>query len=113
MRTAYASFLDSLWFKLHIEVGQSAQLKIDACPYPDYGVLMGTVTNISADTITSSDNQQTYYTLDIFPAATSLIQNNQTCQLESGMSVDANIITKAETPLQFLLRQSRLIVDRG
>ena len=96
-----------------IDVGQSAKLKINACPYPDYGVLAGTVTNISADTITSSDNQQTYYTADIFPAAPSLVQNNQTCQLESGMSVNANIITKAETPLQFLLRQSRLIVDRG
>jgi multidrug efflux pump subunit AcrA (membrane-fusion protein) len=90
---------------------QLVKLKIDACPYPDYGILPGKVTAISADTVTSQNNEQKYYTAEISPAAESLTRGDKTCQLRSGMEVTADIITKAETPLQFFLRQARLITD--
>ena len=94
-----------------IDLEQSVKLKIEACPYPDYGVLGGKVTSISADTVSSSENKHSYYTLNISPVAQTLIEKNKTCQLRLGMSANANIITEAETPLQFLLRKSRLIAE--
>ena len=94
-----------------IKVGQSVKVKINACPYPDYGVLTGKVNNISADTIKSSENEPVSYLVDVVPNALTLVRDRKTCQLQLGMIADASIITKAETPLQFLLRQSRLIRD--
>lgn len=94
-----------------IDVGQLVKVKINACPHPDYGVLTGKVNNISADTIKLSENEPVNYTIDVIPNTSTLIQNHNTCQLQLGMTADASIVTKAETPLQFLLRQSRLVRD--
>ena len=38
-----------------IEVAQRAQIKVSACPYPDYGVLAGSVRTISADAVASEE----------------------------------------------------------
>ncbi len=94
-----------------IDVGQLVKVKINACPHPDYGILTGKVNNISADTIKLSENEPVNYTLDVVPNTSTLIQNHNTCPLQLGMTADVSIVTKAETPLQFLLRQSRLIRD--
>ncbi|MDJ0567864.1 MAG: HlyD family efflux transporter periplasmic adaptor subunit [Pleurocapsa sp. MO_192.B19] len=94
-----------------IIIGQSVKLKIAACPYPDYGILAGKITTISADTISSQDDEQKYYIAKILPIAEILTKGEDSCQLRSGMETNADIIIKAETPLQFFLRQARLITD--
>ena len=91
--------------------GQKVNLKIQACPYPDYGVLQGVVTNISGDTLTSSDKSGEHYLVDIKPQNTFLYSGKRACHLDAGMPVKASIITRAETPLQFLLRKVRLLSD--
>ena len=102
-----------------VSVGQSAQIKISACPYPDYGVLKGEVIQVSPDAIqTTSGNfqatqssSQGMYEVTIKPAKTTLSQGNQRCSLQLGMEGKANIIAKEETVLRFLLRKARLITD--
>ena len=94
-----------------LELGQTVKLKVKACPYPDYGILSGTVTAISADTMQEENSKQKYYSAEILPTAETLVKRKKICQLRSGMEATADIITKAETPLQFLLRKARLITD--
>lgn len=94
-----------------LTLGQSVKLKVDACPYPDYGILSGKVTAISADTIAATDKEHKYYTAEISLSATTLNKGDRSCQLRSGMEANADIITKAETPLQFFIRQARLFTD--
>ncbi len=105
-----------------VEIGQKVQMRVDACPYPDYGTLQGVVTAISPDTIAPVNNSNAIATTSTTPAAGSFeatIQpesysfgNQQnTCNLQVGMNASADIISKQETALQFLLRKTRLITD--
>lgn len=57
------------------------------------------------------NSKQKYYSAEILPTAETLVKGKKKCQLRSGMEATADIITKAETPLQFLLRKARLITD--
>ncbi len=106
----------------NVAVGQTAQIRIDACPYPDYGTLKGVVQAVSPDAINSNNNNTNTPTSNsITPAASyfevtiqpeSLIfGNSHQCHLQSGMEAKADIISKQETALQFLLRKARLITD--
>lgn len=102
-----------------VKIGQSAQLRISACPYPDYGTLKGKVTQVSPDAIqtqgdTAQDNianSQGLYEVTIKPETLTLSQGNNKCVLKLGMEGKADIIAKEETVLRFLLRKARLIVD--
>ncbi|MCP6761251.1 MAG: HlyD family secretion protein [Fischerella sp. CENA71] len=105
-----------------VEIGQKVQMRVDACPYPDYGTLQGVVTAISPDTIAPANNSDAIAATTTSPAAGSfeaMIEpesysfGNQehTCNLQVGMNASADIISKQETALQFLLRKTRLITD--
>lgn len=107
-----------------VEVGQMAQLRIDACPYPDYGTLNGVVSAVAPDasgleTATAnsgsqSDNQagnNRTFEVTIQPEATTFGRGIHQCQLQPGMEASASIISREETFLQFVLRKARLIVD--
>lgn len=95
-----------------VKVGQAAQMRVSACPYPDYGVLVGEVTAVSPDAIAAQSNPGTpsaaYYDVTIQPAAPALTRGNRTCELQPGMEAEASIISREETPLMFLLRRARL-----
>lgn len=99
---------------------QATLFRISACPYPDYGTLAGTVTAVSPDAITppaaetslsSNHNSISYYEVTIQPQQTVLTHGNQQCQLQPGMEAEANIISRQETFLQFLLRKARLLTN--
>ncbi len=106
-----------------VELGHKVQLRVDACPYPDYGTLKGTVTTISPDAITPATNSTGavapgsatpsggYFEATIQPENSSFGDFNRTCNLQSGMNASADIISKEETALQFLLRKARLTTD--
>lgn len=104
-----------------LEVAQDVQIKVSACPYPDYGTLKGQVSNISSDTITPPANKNNvsnsagglaaYYEVTIEPESLSLGRGKNLCSLQLGMEGRADIIAREETALQFLLRKSRLITD--
>jgi HlyD family type I secretion membrane fusion protein len=111
-----------------VGVGQTTQLRISACPYPDYGTLSGKVETISPDvvttnsidgmansrnnTITANQARQTeYFEIGIQPAATTFGQGSHQCTLRSGMMAAAEIIAHEETVLTFLLRKAKLLAN--
>ena len=102
-----------------ITIGQPAQLKISACPYPDYGVLKGQVTQVSPDAIATQGgstedniaNSQGLYEVTIKPESLTLSQGAHQCGLQLGMEGEADIIAKEETVLKFFLRKARLVAD--
>ena len=101
-------------------------MRVSACPYTDYGTLKGTVAAIPPDAVVpQSDNnasaantttatQQTgasFYEVAIEPDKTILGKKNNRCDIQLGMEGQADIITKEETVLQFLLRKARLTTN--
>ncbi len=109
-----------------LEVTQDVQMRVSACPYPDYGTLKGQVKRISADAIapkmnntnapTNGSTEQakamgTFYEVTIEPDSLSLGKDNNHCTLQLGMEGRADIITREETVLKFLLRKARLLTD--
>ena len=105
-----------------LEAGQQVQMRVSACPYPDYGTLKGQVKEISADALSPKINNtnasteqakamRTFYEVTINPDSLSLGKKNNQCTLQLGMEGRADIITREETVLKFLLRKARLITD--
>jgi HlyD family secretion protein len=100
-----------------VAVGQTVQLRVDACPYPDYGTLKGVVGALSPDAITSQSNNTgtipsvSYFEATIKPERLSFGNQNRKCLIQPGMDAKADIISKEETALQFMLRRARLISD--
>lgn len=105
-----------------VKIGQPAQIRVTACPYPDYGTLKGSVTNISPDVISSQNNRSSeevvansssnnFYAVAIEPESLSLNLGQKKCLVQLGMEGRADIISREETVLQFLLRKARLIAD--
>lgn len=105
-----------------VAAAQKVQLRVEACPYPDYGTLKGVVSGISPDAITQNNNSGTgttgsttanisYFEATVKPEALTFGRGEHKCHLQAGMPVTADIISKQETALQFLLRKTRLITD--
>lgn len=100
-----------------VKVGQTAQLRISACPYPDYGTLQGVVSTISPDAVvaqnsgTDTGSTPAFYEVTIAPERFTLGQGNQQCSIQLGMEGRADIISRQETVLQFFFRKARLVTD--
>jgi HlyD family type I secretion membrane fusion protein len=110
-----------------LQVGQMVQLRVSACPYPDYGTLKGIVSHISEDTIkpqtpdwmattsntTNLNNGDTspFYEVTIKPESRSLSRGDNQCRIQVGVEAQADIVSKQETLLKFLLRKARLTAD--
>lgn len=104
-----------------VKENQKVQLRVDACPYPDYGTLQGSVKNISPDTVASNSTASTpngsatvsekFFEVIIQPKSESFGNHSRKCNIQTGMNATAQIISKQETALQYLLRKARLITD--
>ncbi|MDJ0573238.1 MAG: HlyD family efflux transporter periplasmic adaptor subunit [Pleurocapsa sp. MO_192.B19] len=107
-----------------VETGRKVQMRVSACPYPDYGTLKGTVKTISPDATTSQNNSanvlsetgnfneaKTAYNVTIKPESLYLDAAGKKCSIRSGMEGRADIISKEETVLTFILRKARLLAD--
>ncbi len=105
-----------------VAVDQKVQLRVDACPYPDYGTLKGVVSAISPDAITSSSQNNSgtassatsgvsYFEVTVKPETLDFGHGEHQCHLQAGMAATADIISREETALQFMLRRARLISD--
>lgn len=95
-----------------VEVGQSAVLRVAAYPYPDYGVLNGTVVSVSPDTLPCQGQclgrSTRYYEVMIRPAKGYLSRGDRQYPLQLGMEVTTDIISRQERLLNFILRKARL-----
>ncbi|VEP13291.1 HlyD family secretion protein [Hyella patelloides LEGE 07179] len=104
-----------------VELGQTAKMRIDACPYSDYGILNGTVNAISPDAILSKvsgdasnsviTNANSHFEVTIQPETNILSHSTLKCQLKPGMRAQVNIIARKETLLRFVLRKARLLTN--
>jgi HlyD family secretion protein len=102
-----------------VAIGQKVQLRVDACPYPDYGTLKGAVNAISPDAIAPQTNNTgaatstaaSYFEVTIKPESRSFGNSSSQCLIQAGMDAKADIISKEETALQFILRKTRLTTD--
>ena len=96
-----------------VKVGQKSQIRVSAYPYPDYGILQGTVMAISPDALISQNTGSTpippYYEVTINPEKLYLKDARNT--LQAGMEMQVDIVTKNETLLKFILRKARLLTD--
>jgi HlyD family type I secretion membrane fusion protein len=107
-----------------LQVGQKVQMQVSACPYPDYGTLQGTVSQVSQDTLKPENNGTNitapkqkegvaapFYDVTIKPTRLSLGEDENKCSIQLGMEGRADIITREDTVLKFLLRKAKLITD--
>ena len=106
-----------------VKVGQIVKMRVSACPYTDVGVLAGKVTSVAADAKQLERNgsnnpvkqpqaaTNSTYEVTIKPDTLTLGNGVNKCQIRSGMEGKAEIISKAETVLQFALRKARLLVN--
>lgn len=117
-----------------VKLGQPAQMRVNACPYTDYGVLNGQVTAISPDAISpdpaSGLPATPYFEVTIQPTARTLLsrsahstvahstvarstaaRSTAICDLQAGMETQTSLIARQESFLTFLLRRSRLLSE--
>lgn len=98
-----------------VKPGQKVQMQVSACPYPDFGTLKGTVRTVAPDALPSASNTGGVaapqgYEVTIQPQTMVLGETRQ-CRLQSGMEGRADIISREETVLKFVLRKARLVAD--
>jgi multidrug efflux pump subunit AcrA (membrane-fusion protein) len=96
---------------------------VSTYPYPDYGTLNGAVRAIAPDTITPQSNNASavapYYEVTIQPERFYLVKGkplrdrfaSHQYPIQPGMEVTADITSREETVLTFILRKARLLTD--
>jgi HlyD family secretion protein len=84
-----------------VEKGLAAKLKFEAFPFQDYGVVEGTVIEVSPDS-TNKDGVN-YYKVTIALSKTEI----SGVTLRPGLSVNAEIITERRSILSLLLEPAR------
>jgi HlyD family type I secretion membrane fusion protein len=114
--------------KSKLKIGQPVQMRVSACPYPDYGTLNGKVEAISPDAITPRQNStneassrpntspkatspNAFYEVTIKPETLVLGKEKNPCHIQLGMEGRVDIVSREETVLKFFLRKARLIAD--
>jgi multidrug resistance efflux pump len=106
--------------------GQRADLRISGCPFPDYGILPARVVSVSPDAVSPRADGPAEragpggspdptlgmvgYEVTLEPRSRQLNSGGRVCDLRIGMDVLADITTRRESILIFLLRKARLHV---
>jgi HlyD family secretion protein len=107
--------------------GSEVQMRVNGCPYTEYGTLNGTVQTISADTMaatsssggsggatepqTTDSKTASVYEVTIQPKGLFLSRGKSICKLKYGMDGRADIIIQKETVLEYVLKKSRLLTE--
>jgi multidrug efflux pump subunit AcrA (membrane-fusion protein) len=111
----------------NVEAGQRADLRLAGCPFPDFGTLRARVVSVAPDAHGSGASPDpgsnppgagpansalgsSGYLVTLRPEHTQLRSSSRSCELRLGMDLTADITTRVETVLQFLLRKTRLLV---
>jgi multidrug efflux pump subunit AcrA (membrane-fusion protein) len=114
----------------NVQPGQQAHLRLAGCPFPDFGTMAARVMYVypdaqvswaSADPNLAPSGPEASagggmgsagYLVTLVPEQTELRSASRACALRPGMDLRADITTRMETVLQFLLRRSRLALGR-
>ncbi|MGE5656840.1 MAG: HlyD family efflux transporter periplasmic adaptor subunit [Actinomycetota bacterium] len=106
-----------------VKIGQEAYIRVDGCPYLDFGLLRGKVKGISPDSYTLPKDANatfgsraiagaaSYYEITLEPESLELSSGGNHCVIHSGMAGTADIISREETALHFILRKAKLLTD--
>jgi hemolysin D len=89
-----------------LEKGLPAKLKFDAFPFQDYGVVPGTVIDISPDAQTD-ERLGSFYKVMIAPQRTEVVAKGKTIQLRPGLTVTAEVVTERRSVLSLILEPFR------
>ncbi len=84
--------------------GQRAIVKFSAYDFAIYGSLEGTLTHISAGTITDEIDKKSYYLVHIKTDKTYLGNEDKKLSVIVGMTADVDIITGKKTVLDYILK---------
>ncbi|MBW4440310.1 MAG: HlyD family efflux transporter periplasmic adaptor subunit [Plectolyngbya sp. WJT66-NPBG17] len=95
-----------------VKVGMPVQLKFDAFPYQDFGVVPGKVKQISPDSKSDPQLGQVYR-LEIELDRTTVTKGNQTIALKSGQTATAEIITRQRRMIDVFLDPIRQLQKGG
>jgi len=88
-----------------VQKGLSAKLKFEAFPFQNYGVVDGTVIDVSPDA--TNKNGINYYKVTIAPSKTEISTREKDVMLRPGLSVSAEIVTERRTVLSLMLEPVR------
>ncbi len=93
-----------------VRPGQSASLRISACPTSEFGVLPARVRSVAADIQPRGEGAAPNggYTIELEPERNRLSSSQGRCTLRLGMEVRADVVTRRTTVLAFLLNSLRL-----
>jgi len=100
-----------------VKPGQVVQMQVSACPHPDYGTLKGTVQTVAPDALPTVNKEANApaaaaaYEVIVQPQTQFVGSRERHCTLQAGMEGRADIISREETILKFVLRKTRLLTD--
>jgi len=89
-----------------IEKGSPAKLKFDAFPFQDYGVVEGTVIEVSPDAQIDKD-LGSFYKVTIVPRQTEILAKQKKIPLRPGLVLTAEIVTERKSILSLILEPFR------
>lgn len=90
----------------NIKVGDTVKYNIAALPSSRYGMVGGTVTNISADTVMQDGQYSGYYLVECTIDQTEVMDDDGNIgAISTGMQVEGKIITCEKTILRYLLEK--------
>ena len=95
-----------------VKTGMSVQVKLDAYPYQDYGVIPGKVTSVSSD---AKPDQQagSVYRVEIALERNYIKTNHQTIQFKAGQTASADITIRQRHIVDILLDPVRQLQKGG
>ncbi|EAZ91259.1 HlyD family efflux transporter periplasmic adaptor subunit [Crocosphaera chwakensis] len=85
-----------------VDIGMPAQVKLDAYPYQDYGVITGQVTDISADA-ESDEKLGEIYRVEIELERDHILKNQEMISFKPGQTVTADIIIRRRRIIDVVL----------
>lgn len=95
-----------------VKPGMPVQVKLDAFPYQDYGVITGKVTSISPDTKQDRD-QDSVYKVEVTLDRNYVTANQQTISFKAGQTATADIIIRRRRIADILLDPLRQLQKGG
>ena len=85
-----------------VKTGMPVQVKFDAFPYQNYGVIPGKVVSISPDAKTD-ERLGVFYRVQVSIDRDSVKANNQTWKLKAGQTASAEIVIRQRSIADILL----------
>lgn len=90
----------------NIKVGDTIKYSFFALPSNDYGMLQGTVRSISGDAVMNQQDGYSYYAVEADIQNKPLqSKKGEDAYIKTGMMAEAQIITRSETVLEYMLKK--------